>query len=253
MPNDAETAIYNRLAAAPTFHPADVRLLPDDWALEAGDVVTVSEGDDSYNVPIYAMDLDWRGSPQVNIQSTGNQQRDPLAVLSHRQYGAGSGGYGAMKAQETKFKEYNTHFEQTDTYFSLLATQSEWDEMAQAGHVTAYSEIRQTASDIALVVVNHSTINAASIVAAVNNAGSSVTISADKIVLNGETLTNALSATNARITNLMSGNAQAEKLNAGILNAVSAFQAYNTLAIWIDKAVLDSNGDPVTIHYLGHL
>ena len=122
----------------------------------------------------------------------------------------------------------------------------------QEGMRSNRGEITVNAQNIGLVVQNGA-INAASIVLAVNNAGSSVTISADKIELNGETLTASLSATNARITNLMSGNATAEILKAGILTAVSSLSAYGTSAVWIDKAVMDSNGNPVTIHYLGHL
>ena len=42
MPDTAEQIIYNRLAAAPTFHPASVSLFLPDWGLEPGDVVTVN-------------------------------------------------------------------------------------------------------------------------------------------------------------------------------------------------------------------
>lgn len=253
MPNEAETAIYNRLHAAPTFHPADVRLLPDTWALEPGDIVTVTNDEDSYSMPIYSMDLDWKGDSVVSVQSTGNRQRDPLAVLSHRQYGAGSGGYGAQKAQETQFKEYNTHFEQTDEYFSLLATQSEWDELAQEGHVTAYSEIFQNSSTISGIVSAvgaDGTVTAASICTAIRDGGSGVWIQADKIYLNGDTVAEKLTAQSATISNLVAGRAKADAIWSGLLQADSRFnyQGYN--ASWRQFTFLNDSGVAVTARFL---
>ena len=71
MPNDAESAIYTRLAAAPRFHPASADMFMPDWTLEAGDVVEVKSGESSYNVPVYSMNLNWKGSSRVTVQSTG--------------------------------------------------------------------------------------------------------------------------------------------------------------------------------------
>ena len=233
MANEAETAIYNRLAAAPTFHPADVSLLPDDWALEPGDIVTVTHGQDSYSVPVYSLDLTWKGATKTEIQSTGNQKRESLAALQRRHYAGGYGGMASALAAEAEFKEFETHFEQTDQYFSLLATQNEWDELAQTGHVTAYSQIvmnsssissevtratgaegglssriTQNADSIALVVDNGS-IKAAQIVAAINGASSSVTISADHIVLDGDAVANSLAS-----KDIQTYRVRAEKLSA---------------------------------------
>lgn len=148
MANEAETAIYNRLASAPLFHPASADLFVDDWALEAGDVVTVQSGEDSYSVPVYSMDLQWKGRSKVDIQSTGNQAREPLPALKRKQYAAGAGGYRQQKENEETFQRFETHFEQTDEYFSFLATEAQWDELAQEGHITAYSAILQNANGL---------------------------------------------------------------------------------------------------------
>ena len=159
MPNEAEQAIYSRLASAPSFHPASAELLLNDWTLEPGDVVTVKSGSQSYNLPIYSLNLNWNGSnlggaensstTRITIESTGNKEREPLPALRRREYAAASksyGGYGSLKEQtEEGFKRFETFYTQTDEKFSWLATDSEWDELAQAGHVTAYTELTRTA------------------------------------------------------------------------------------------------------------
>lgn len=60
--------------------------------------------------------------------------------------GRSAGGAGRkLKEQEKKFKKFETFYTQTDEKFSWLATESEWDELAQAGHVTAFTELTRTA------------------------------------------------------------------------------------------------------------
>lgn len=93
----AEKAIYDRLAAAPTFHPASAALFANDWALDAGDVVAVKSGEDTFSVPIYGMTLDWKGNSRVEIQSTGNEERKPISALKRRQFASGRGGYRQKK------------------------------------------------------------------------------------------------------------------------------------------------------------
>ena len=93
MANEAEQAIYNRLASAPTFHPATADIFATDWGLDAGDVVAVRSGNDTYNVPVYNMSLNWKGNSRVQIQSTGNETRKPLSALKRKQFSGGRGAY----------------------------------------------------------------------------------------------------------------------------------------------------------------
>lgn len=94
--NTAATNIYNRLASAPTFHPANANLFTD-WNMQAGDVVTVKSDAESYQVPVYNMKLRWTGAPKVEIESTGNPEREPLSPLKRREYSSQHGGYGMAK------------------------------------------------------------------------------------------------------------------------------------------------------------
>ena len=81
------------------------------------------------------------------------------------------------------------------------------------------SKINVEANRISLVVTDDSnpTIKAASIVTAINSSGSSVTIDADKIYLNGEAIANAISANSASIANLENGTTQASVLSTVML------------------------------------
>lgn len=95
--NDTATNIYNRLASAPTFHPAGADLFTD-WNMQAGDVVTVKAGTDSYNVPIYNMRLHWAGDSKIEVESTGNPEREPLPAIKRREYASGASAYGGIKS-----------------------------------------------------------------------------------------------------------------------------------------------------------
>lgn len=122
----AEEAILTKLAQAPSFHPAGAKLFVPDWTLDPGDVVTVTAKDNvndpdetptSYNVPIYSLNLTWNGVNRVEIESTGNQQREPLSALRRKEYQTGRRGYGTAKQiEEQTQQQYEHYVDQTDAY-----------------------------------------------------------------------------------------------------------------------------------------
>lgn len=89
----AKAAIYNRLASAPTFHPASADLFTD-FTLQSGDVITVNSGTDSYNVPIYGLQMKWNGTTKAKVQSTGNEKRPSLEKMIQSASSGGGGGCG---------------------------------------------------------------------------------------------------------------------------------------------------------------
>lgn len=90
----AESNVYNRLTAAPTFHPASASLFTD-WNIEAGDVVTVQNEGTNYTMPMYNVRLKWSGDTKVDAESTGNEQRESLPALEKKYYGGAGGLYTA--------------------------------------------------------------------------------------------------------------------------------------------------------------
>ena len=109
---------------------------------------------------------------------------------------------------------------------STLVTKTGINSLGQ--NETLYSEIVQNANSIALVVTNGG-INAASIVAAINDSGSSVIIEADHIDLRGYVTANDLSAVSAEITNLTTGATTATTLRANAMYG----DTVNTSGLWV--------------------
>lgn len=137
-----------------------------------------------------------------------------MAAITSNAGGAGASGRGGaagrQKQTEKEKKRFETHFDQTDEYFRLLATDTQWDELGH-GEVTAYgqlvvtsssvqsvvsdidgsgfSSITQLANSLELVVSkptesDSSKIKAASIAAAINDQNESIVkINADRIYL----------------------------------------------------------------------
>jgi len=132
MPSEAEQAIYDRLASAPSFHPASAELLLNDWTLEPGDVVTVRSGENNYSLPIYSLNMNWTGSnidgsensntTRIAIEATGNEKREPLPELKRKQFEQDRASYGGFRAMEQELDEYAQHFthevEETNEYLS---------------------------------------------------------------------------------------------------------------------------------------
>ena len=112
-----------------------------------------------------------------------------LTVASVTGGGGGGGGIGSagLGGQAAELKKYATKFDQTDQYLSLIATETEWDELGN-GTVTAYGKLTLTSTKFETVVSAigaDGTITAASIVAAINGDTSEITLSADKIDIDG--------------------------------------------------------------------
>lgn len=191
MPNSAEQNIYDRLAAAPTFHPITADLFVDDWGLDAGDVVTVRSGETDYSVPIYSMSLDWRGSTKAQIHSTGNQTRKPLSALKRKQY------YGRSSS-----RKYT-------------------DEQG----VRIESDIRDIGNGLAVIVEKKDgkyTIKRASIVAAINEDDTStVTIDADNINLTGYVTASYIDAEKAVVDKLITSEGYAGTIYASSFSGTS--------------------------------
>lgn len=92
-----EESIYNRLASAPQYHPSNASLFAD-WNMQAGDVVQIKSDDSVYDVPIYNLKLKWNGASKIDVESTGNPEREPLPALKRREYSSNSSSYAAQKS-----------------------------------------------------------------------------------------------------------------------------------------------------------
>lgn len=167
MPGNAEENIYERLVSAPLHHPASASLFVNDWTLETGDIVSVVSNGKVYDMPIFSMDYTWFGGPasdggnegKAEIQSTGNQEREPLSELKRKRYASGSGAYRTQK-------EDHAWIEDMDDYVAIIATDLQG--LSSNLTVTA-SQIRAEVSDSNNSLSSAITQTASQIRAEVNN------------------------------------------------------------------------------------
>ena len=251
MANTAEQAIYNRLASAQTFHPVNAELLPDDWTLEPGDIVTITSGEESFPTPVYHMDLRWTGGSQVTIASTGNEKRDPLPKLRRKEYATNSAIYSgsrSMAKQQEEMDGYYQNFIEQKGLIGMIAGSTgivlDADGKPVVGpdgkfvydpnsKADVFSQLLMEPNLARLIsAINESPDNAISyskidldasgniLIEAINKrTDSTANINADKIYLNGHTLVDELTALSASIKNLTVGNEKASVLRTSFLNS----------------------------------
>ena len=76
--------IYNRLAAFPAFSPITARAVCD-WAIQAGDVLTLTLRGTDYRLPVYRQTIEWDGGgARVAYESTGSATRPVLSATNRR-------------------------------------------------------------------------------------------------------------------------------------------------------------------------
>ena len=121
--------IYQRLNGADEYHPLDAETF-NDWSMEAGDIVTVSRGSDSYQSPIHNMKVVWKGAPQTTISSTGKKERDTVTKQAKRKYGRGGSGLRSAEGLGHRIEETDEH----------------WQSMYWDGYNGLSSRIEQTAT-----------------------------------------------------------------------------------------------------------
>jgi len=141
-------SIYDRLHGADPYHPYSATTF-QDWATEAGDILTINRGEDGYVVPVHSAHLSWRGSPQVVLNGTGNKKRESVEKAAQRKYSRGGSGY---RASQVLFHEFTD--EDGLLRSSLMMTASELRTEFQASNSAVYSVISQTASEIRTEVGN---------------------------------------------------------------------------------------------------
>jgi hypothetical protein len=111
------------------------------------------------------------------------------------------------------------------------------------------SRITQNANKVAIVVDDNNNLKTAAIVAGINDqSGSYVKISADTIDLSGYVTASQLSATNAAIDNIISGNTTINRCITGALYANSSFTCLQHGVYWQGVTI---NG--VSYHLLGYV
>lgn len=142
MADASLTPIFERLNGVPAYHPMSADTFAD-WAMEAGDMVTMSRGEDSITSPVSTSRMVWRGQQQITLEATGSKEREAISKISKRKYGRGGGGMTSAS--------YIYH-EIADTYNNLrtiiMATESGITTMVSNNYRGLSSYIQQSSSSI---------------------------------------------------------------------------------------------------------
>lgn len=186
------------------------------------------------------------GNPQSVSVTLANAVPDLAIAMAAVTGGGGGGGggmAGGMKQAEKERKRFETHFEQTDEYFRLLATDTQWDEMG-AGTLTAYSQIVQNSSSIQGVVSDIASSGFSSITLLADSVRTkvgtgevatelavecgNVSITGGNLIVDGYVTATAFDGLTANFNNLVSGQAEATTLATAVLNGkiVNATQGF---------------------------
>ena len=111
------TPIYERLnsdAETPRFHPVNASTF-SDWSMEAGDTVTLKRGSTNFKTPVHSTTMVWKGkTPQIEVNSTGNEKRDALTKVSRQKFGRGGG------AIRTAGKQFNYEVNQDRLMYEVF-------------------------------------------------------------------------------------------------------------------------------------
>lgn len=101
----------------------------------------------SHRYPITSIEtvLDAPQSVSINLGPVPMTLTESFALEREKNAASRGGGGRAQAKAEKEFKKFETFYTQTDEKFNWLATESEWDELAQEGHVTAFTELTRTA------------------------------------------------------------------------------------------------------------
>lgn len=160
------------------------------------------------------------------------------------------GGRGNTKTIQKQNKRYETKFEQSDEYFRLLATDTQWDEMGQ-GTLTAYGQIVLNSSSIQNVVSK----------TGINSLGESETLysqitqNANSITQEVARATGAEGSLSSRITQTDNkiGLVVEERSGGNVIRAASIMTAINddTSSVRIDADKIEIYGTLITQNQQG--
>lgn len=142
-------AIYDRLRNVPAYHPMSANTYAD-WSMEAGDMVTVSRNGKAYKSPVGSSTVKWTGKQQIQIQSEGSRERDPISRVSARKYATGGGGTSGIRANQSLYYEMFSEDGQLHAVISATAESltSDYSKKIEDQNIELRGVVTQTAESL---------------------------------------------------------------------------------------------------------
>lgn len=213
--------IYDRLSGFEPFSPSTSELFTD-WTTEAGDVVNVTSEGETYSVPVYSMDMEWKGSPKVTLSNSGEQKRDTVSKLERQEYTSGQNDYALSRGVGGLSKK-TENLEERLSYAEINIDEDNAQIQLIAGRVDK-AEGRISSAEITLngaegkiglvgrVENAEGRISSAEIT--IDGLNSEIELKADKITLNGYVTANQLKTEFSNFESGISDNLYVRALSA---------------------------------------
>lgn len=143
------TPIFNRLTAAPRYHPMSANTFAD-WSMEAGDVIRIKRDGTEYDSPVFSSTLKWHGKHEMDINTEGDKDRPPVSKMSQRKYASARSGGGGYYGQQELFYEMESEDGLLHATISATAErlQTDYEQRIEGTEDTLSSQILQTAAEI---------------------------------------------------------------------------------------------------------
>lgn len=173
-------ALYNRLNGFGTYTPGSLRWFVD-FTVQPGDILTVSQGTETFRMPVFMQNYTWSGISIGTSESTGNEYREVLSATNRKEWREQSG-------QAKKYSEITTTIDgiTAKTGINNLSTGE-----------TLYSKISANASAISAEVTRAT--------GAEGTLRSNITLNANAISAEVTRATGAEGTLSTNITTLSSG------------------------------------------------
>ena len=93
--------VLQKIRGTPQFKPASIDAF-GNWAIEAGDIISVENDGVTENIPIFSSDMNWAGSAQTAMSCTGNQKREVQNKQTRKQLATANylSGFSKEKVDE---------------------------------------------------------------------------------------------------------------------------------------------------------
>lgn len=75
--------ILDRAASLPEFYPSSGTFFGDP-SVEAGDILSVESGADSFSTPVFSATTQWNGTSMITLENSGSESRPTVAPLEQR-------------------------------------------------------------------------------------------------------------------------------------------------------------------------
>ena len=127
MAKASTSGILKKLNSVDGYHPFSANTF-SDWSVESGDIIKISRDGTEYKSPVNSSSLTWKGQSQVNVSSSGNKEREAIAVMSSKEYSSSSRSgntYRSNAYRSSAESELESHIKESEKSLTIAVNDLE--------------------------------------------------------------------------------------------------------------------------------